>query len=97
MANGVKNVIIQNIHVTEINPQYVWGGDGITIDGADMIWIDHVKTSLIGRQHIVLGESSSGKVTISNSEIDGTTKWSAQCNAYHYWYVQRNPSQTSHC
>ncbi|KAJ4298993.1 hypothetical protein N0V90_004237 [Kalmusia sp. IMI 367209] len=87
MANGVSNIIIQNIHVTEINPEYVWGGDGITIDGADMIWIDHVKTSLIGRQHIVLGESSSGKVTISNSEIDGTTSWSAQCNAYHYWSV----------
>ncbi|KAK7182019.1 hypothetical protein DPSP01_006250 [Paraphaeosphaeria sporulosa] len=87
MANGVSNIIIQNIHVTEINPEYVWGGDGITIDGADMIWIDHVKTSLIGRQHIVLGTESSGKVTISNSEIDGTTSWSAQCNAYHYWSV----------
>ncbi|KAF2438119.1 polysaccharide lyase family 1 protein [Karstenula rhodostoma CBS 690.94] len=87
MANGVKNIIIQNIHVTSINPEYVWGGDGITIDGADLIWIDHVKTSLIGRQHIVLGTESSGKVTISNSEIDGTTSWSAQCNAYHYWSV----------
>ncbi|KAF1964757.1 pectin lyase-like protein [Bimuria novae-zelandiae CBS 107.79] len=87
MANGASNIIIQNIHVTEINPQYVWGGDAITIDGGDMIWIDHVKTSLIGRQHIVLGESSSGKVTISNSEIDGTTSWSAECNAYHYWAV----------
>ena len=43
MANGVKNIIIQNVHFTEINPQYVWGGDAISIAGADMIWIDHVK------------------------------------------------------
>lgn len=39
---GVKNVIIQNIKVHQINPQYVWGGDGITVDGGDKIWIDHV-------------------------------------------------------
>lgn len=43
LANGIKNVIIQNIHITELNPQYVWGGDAITLAGTDMIWIDHVK------------------------------------------------------
>ncbi|KAI0592835.1 putative pectin lyase [Biscogniauxia sp. FL1348] len=85
IVNGVKNIIIQNIHVTEINPQYVWGGDGITIDGADLVWIDHVKTSLIGRQHIVLGTEASGSVTISNNEIDGQTSWSATCDGNHYW------------
>ncbi|CAJ2503389.1 Uu.00g107830.m01.CDS01 [Anthostomella pinea] len=85
MANGVSNIIIQNIHVTDINPQYVWGGDAITVDGADLIWIDHVKTSLIGRQHIVLGTESSGRVTISNNEIDGQTSWSATCDGNHYW------------
>ncbi|RYP11340.1 hypothetical protein DL764_000158 [Monosporascus ibericus] len=85
MVNGVSNIIIQNIHVTEINPQYVWGGDAITIDGADQIWIDHVKTSRIGRQHIVLGEDASNRVTISNSEIDGQTDWSATCDGNHYW------------
>jgi len=100
LANGIKNVIIQNIHITELNPQYVWGGDAITLAGTDMIWIDHVKvrsrlylrrqpfrkltifsqTSQIGRQHIVLGEVASGRVTISNSEIDGTSDWSATCD-----------------
>jgi pectin lyase len=39
IANGAKNVIIQNIHITELNPQYIWGGDAITLDGADQVWI----------------------------------------------------------
>lgn len=85
MANGVQNVIIQNIRITELNPQYVWGGDAITLAGTDLIWIDHVTTDLIGRQHIVLGEKASGRVTISNSNIDGESTHSATCDGYHYW------------
>ncbi|KAM5347435.1 hypothetical protein ACJ41O_010440 [Fusarium nematophilum] len=85
ITGGSQNIIIQNIHITELNPQYVWGGDAITLDGADLVWIDHVTTSLIGRQHIVLGENPSGRVTISNSKIDGNTEWSATCDGHHYW------------
>jgi len=39
IANGAKNIIIQNIHITELNPQYIWGGDAITLDGADLVWV----------------------------------------------------------
>ncbi|KAK6068131.1 pectin lyase [Seiridium cupressi] len=85
IVSGATNVIIQNIHITELNPHYVWGGDAITLDDTDMVWIDHVKTSLIGRQHIVLGNSASNRVTISNSEIDGSSTWSATCDSNHYW------------
>jgi pectin lyase len=85
MVSGVKNIIIQNVHITNLNPQYVWGGDAITLDNTDMIWIDHVTTSLIGRQHLVLGSNASGRVTVSNSKFDGQTSWSATCNTYHYW------------
>ncbi|KAM0550214.1 hypothetical protein ACHAPJ_009062 [Fusarium lateritium] len=85
IAKGNKNVIIQNIHITNLNPQYVWGGDAIAMDNTDLVWIDHVTTSLIGRQHIVLGNGPSNRVTISNSKIDGATSWSATCNGYHYW------------
>lgn len=43
---GASNVIIQNIAFTNINPKYVWGGDAITLDTTDLIWIDHVTVSL---------------------------------------------------
>lgn len=85
IAGGAKNVIIQNVHITNLNPQYVWGGDAIALDNTDLVWIDHVTTSLIGRQHIVLGNNANKRVTISNCKIDGTTSWSATCNGYHYW------------
>ncbi|KAE8142978.1 putative pectin lyase E [Aspergillus pseudotamarii] len=85
ITNGNKNVIIQNIHFTDLNPQYVWGGDAITLTGADQVWIDHNKFSLIGRQHIVSGWQPAGHVTISNNEFDGRTEWSAGCNGKHYW------------
>jgi pectin lyase len=85
IVSNAKNIIIQNVRFTDINPEYVWGGDAITVDGADLIWIDHVTTDLIARQHIVLGESASGRVTISNCEINGATGWSATCDGHHYW------------
>jgi pectin lyase len=55
LRGGVSNIIIQNIHITNLNPQYVWGGDAITLDDCDRVWIDHNKISLIGRQMIVSG------------------------------------------
>ncbi|KAF1849673.1 polysaccharide lyase family 1 protein [Cucurbitaria berberidis CBS 394.84] len=85
IVSNAKNIIIQNVRFTDINPEYVWGGDAITINGADMIWIDHVTTDLISRQHIVLGNGASGRVTISNCDINGATAWSATCDGHHYW------------
>lgn len=85
LANGVTNVIIQNIHFTDLNPQYIWGGDAITLAGTDMVWIDHCKFSLTGRQMIVTGYEQAGKVTISSNEFDGETDWSASCDGHHYW------------
>ncbi|KAH6886203.1 pectin lyase fold/virulence factor [Thelonectria olida] len=85
IRGGASNVIIQNIHITNLNPEYVWGGDAITLDGADKVWIDHCKFSLIGRQMLVSGWGAAGHVTISNNEFDGVTSWSAGCNGKHYW------------
>jgi pectin lyase len=32
-------VIIQNIRITDINPQFVWGGDAIDLSGATNVWV----------------------------------------------------------
>ncbi|EAW11721.1 polysaccharide lyase family 1 protein [Aspergillus clavatus NRRL 1] len=87
VVSGAKNIIIQNVAITDINPKYVWGGDAITIDNADMVWIDHVTTARIGRQHLVLGTSASNRVTISNSYFNGVSSYSATCDGYHYWGI----------
>ncbi|PYH31427.1 polysaccharide lyase family 1 protein [Aspergillus neoniger CBS 115656] len=87
LVNGVSNIIIQNIHITELNPEFIWGGDAITLDGTNNVWIDHVKINLIGRQMFVAGYEASHSVTISNSEFDGETSWSATCDGHHYWTV----------
>lgn len=64
----------------ELNPQFVWGGDAITLGGTDKAWIDHCKLSLVVRQMIVSGWGAAGHVAISNNEFDGRTSWSAGCN-----------------
>ncbi|KAF7880683.1 uncharacterized protein EAF01_010234 [Botrytis porri] len=90
---GAKNIIIQNVEFVEMNPKYIWGGDAISVDGTDLLWIDHVKISRIGRQFITMGPGASNRVTISNSEFDGTTLWSAKCNNRHYWILYFTGSQ----
>lgn len=42
LTGGVENVIIQNIHITELNPQYIWGGDAITLAGSDKVWSKYI-------------------------------------------------------
>lgn len=44
-TNDVSNIIVQNIMITDLNPQYVWGGDALTFAGSDLIWVDHVTVS----------------------------------------------------
>ncbi|GMF64497.1 unnamed protein product [Phytophthora lilii] len=85
-----SNVIVQNVHITNLNAHLVWGGDGITIRGESnvapkRIWIDHVKVSSVGRQMVVINFSGATGVTISNSDFDGNTKFSASCDGHHYW------------
>jgi len=85
LRGGVHNVVIRNLTITGINPQVVWGGDALTIDDADNVWIDHNRFSLIGRQMIVTGFGKASRVTFSYNDLDGRTPYSGTCNGAHYW------------
>lgn len=54
---------------------------------------DHVKVSLVGRQMFVAGTGASNRVSLTNSEFDGTTSWSATCDGHHYWAIYLTGSQ----
>ncbi|WKT51971.1 Pectate lyase [Fusarium oxysporum f. sp. vasinfectum] len=85
IKKGSKNVIVQGIEFTNINPGVVWGGDALELKGLnDGVWIDHCKFSKVGRMFIVSHYDGS-RLTISNSEFDGVTDTSASCNGNHYW------------
>lgn len=85
IGGGAHNVIVRNLSLSDINARVVWGGDALTIDGADGVWIDHNRFALIGRQMIVTGWGTAAHVTISNNEFDGRTDYSASCDGHHYW------------
>ncbi|KAF5530912.1 pectine lyase F [Fusarium mexicanum] len=85
IKKGSKNVIVQGIEFTDINPGVVWGGDALELKGLnDGVWIDHCKFSKVGCMFIVSHYDGS-RLTISNSEFDGVTDTSASCNGNHYW------------
>jgi pectate lyase len=84
IKENAKNIIIQGITITQINPHAVWGGDAIDIKGGNSIWIDHCKFSLIGRMFVV-SHFAANKITLSNNEFDGVTTTSSTCNGDHYW------------
>ncbi|KFY58258.1 hypothetical protein V497_04916 [Pseudogymnoascus sp. VKM F-4516 (FW-969)] len=85
---GVENIIVQNIGITNLNPQYVWGGDAFVFSGTSKIWIDHVTTSSLGRQHYSFGQEADTEITISNSFINGQTDYSATCDEHTYWALE---------
>lgn len=50
--DNATNIIVQNIQITDLNPKYVWGGDALSFDESDLIWIDHVHVSCRGNRII---------------------------------------------
>ncbi|WPN95918.1 pectate lyase [Pseudomonas sp. MUP55] len=85
VGGGAHNVIVRNLTLSDINPRVVWGGDALTLDNADGVWIDHDTFVRIGRQMVVTGWGSATHVTLSNNEFDGRTPYSATCDGHHYW------------
>ncbi|UXH76425.1 right-handed parallel beta-helix repeat-containing protein [Roseateles amylovorans] len=87
LRDGVSNIIIRNLSLTDINDGVIWGGDAITIDGASDVWIDHNYFARIGRQMIVTGWGPADRVTISNNVLDGTTDYGHFCDGRSYWFM----------
>jgi pectate lyase len=87
LKGGAHNIIIRNITIADINPQVVWGGDALTIDGADGVWLDHNVFANIGRQMVVTGFGAATHVTLSNNLFDGRTRYAAYCDGHHYWLM----------
>ncbi|CAE6337160.1 unnamed protein product [Rhizoctonia solani] len=83
--SNVSNVIIQNIRISDLNPQYVWGGDALYIDNSSKVWVDHNYFKNVGRQFIATGFGAAKQVTISNNYFDGQSTWSTGCDQHHYW------------
>ncbi|WP_445380508.1 pectate lyase family protein [Pseudomonas syringae] len=85
IGDGAHNVIVRNLTLSDINPRVVWGGDALTLNKADGVWIDHNTFARIGRQMIVTGWGTASHVTISSNEFDGRTPYSSTCDGHHYW------------
>ncbi|KAF4540324.1 Pectin lyase [Lasiodiplodia theobromae] len=84
--DGASNIIVQNIAITDLNPKYVWGGDALSFDESDLIWIDH--TSLIGRVHYVFGFGANSRIELTNNFLNGSTPYSTGCDGYQYWGME---------
>ncbi|WAR56617.1 hypothetical protein PtB15_7B466 [Puccinia triticina] len=98
----VQNIIIQNVHITWLNPSVV--SDFICAhfsrpvspayeSSKPLIQLRFLEAinSYIGRQMIAGGgmhqvEANTG-ITISNNLFSGKTKWSQRCNNRHYWTI----------
>lgn len=85
VSHGAHNVIIQNITVSDINPSVIWGGDALTLDDADGVWVDHDTFARVGRQMIVTGFGAATHVTLSHNLFDGRTPNGVYCDGAHYW------------
>ncbi|KAF8721914.1 Pectate lyase, partial [Rhizoctonia solani] len=86
---GATNIIIQNVRFSDMNQQYVWGGDALTLHGGSKIWIDHNYFKDVGRQFIVSGFNPTTQVTISNNYFDGRAPFcdgDTMTFAYNYVY-----------
>ena len=101
LGAGVSNVIIQNLVLTNVNPQLVEAGDAITIDyGAHHVWVDHCTFSLISDGFIdtpnpSTATSTATNITLSWNHFDGHN--SASCAGQHnYANTIENSTVTFH-
>lgn len=90
---NVKNVIIKNLNIYDVNPALVEAGKGILVDNSTHVWIDHVSFKNISDGHIDFSDSKN--VTVSWNRFFGQNN---QVCANHHWYTNlvQNTQVTFH-
>jgi pectate lyase len=69
-----SNIIVRNIALRQINPDLIEAGDGLTINTAHHIWIDHCSFSMISDGFMDIRYTSSA-ITVSYNHIDGRNSY----------------------
>ncbi len=77
-----SNVIIQNLRITEVNPDLIEAGDGITVNSSHHVWIDHCELSMISDGYMDIRYDSSA-VTVSHTHIVGKNPY--VCGGQHHY------------
>lgn len=87
-----SNIIIQNLKLSEVNPDLVEAGDGITINGSHHVWVDHCELSMISDGYLDIRYGSSA-VTVSHSHINGRNQY--VCGGQHHYISLVSDSQVT--
>jgi pectate lyase len=94
LQSTVSNVIIQNLSLTNVNPDLAQDGDAVTIDGAHHVWVDHCYFNLIG-DGFVDAINSASNITLSWNHFDGRNP--NACGYQHnYTHTIENATVTFH-
>lgn len=89
----VRNIIIRNLSIEDVNPGLIEAGDGISMDRTSHIWLDHLRFNLISDGHIDMYDSSN--VTLSWNRFKGEND--AVCGGkHHYTQLISNSQVTLH-
>lgn len=100
-----SNVILRNLAVEHLDSQISMVGDGISINPANHIWLDHVSVADISNSGLPIVSTwdqdqnqalvvESGYLTISNCAFDGTVTSSCSQRSQLMLTTNRNPAVT---
>jgi pectate lyase len=87
-----SNIILQNLKISEVNPDLVEAGDGVTINSSHHVWVDHCEFSMISDGYLDIRYGSSA-VTVSNNHIVGKNQY--VCGGQHHYISLVSDSQAT--